>query len=56
MPEGTCEPRTGSGLVFARGMNEEHIDNAGSFEGRGTSEANARHQHAAWLDYMCGAA
>ena len=43
-------------VVFARGMNEEETDNRGSFEGRGTSEANARHQHAAWLDYMCGGA
>ncbi len=46
----------GDWVVFARGMNEEQIDNRGSFEGRGTSEANARHQHAAWLDYMCGGA
>jgi hypothetical protein len=41
-------------VVFARGMNEENTDNQGSFEGRGTSEANARHQHIAWLHYMCG--
>ena len=43
-------------VVFARGMDEEQADNRGSFEVRGTSEANARHQHRAWLDYMCGAA
>jgi len=41
-------------VVFARGMNEEVVDNRGSFEGRGTSEANARHQQRTWLDYMCG--
>ena len=40
-------------VVFARGMDEETTDNQGSFEARGTSEANARHQHCAWLDYMC---
>ncbi len=41
-------------VVFARGMNEESTDNQGSFDGRGTTEANARHQHLTWLDYMCG--
>ena len=41
-------------VVFARAMNEESTDNQGSFDGRGTTEANARHQHLAWLDYMCG--
>ena len=41
-------------IVFARSVGEESIDNEGSFEGLGTSEANARHQHKAWLHYMCG--
>ena len=41
-------------VVFARGVTEEGAGNHESFEGRGTTEANARHQHRAWLDYMCG--
>jgi benzoate/toluate 1,2-dioxygenase alpha subunit len=41
-------------VVFARGMNEDTTDNQGSFEGYGTTEANARHHHQAWLGYMCG--
>ena len=41
-------------IVFARSVGEESIDNEGSFQGLGTSEANARHQHRAWLHYMCG--
>ncbi len=43
-------------IIFARALGEEKIDNKGSFEGLGTSEANARHQHKAWLHYMCGEA
>ena len=41
-------------VVFARGLGEETTDNQGNHEGRGTTEACARHQHLAWLDYMCG--
>ncbi|MBB42976.1 MAG: aromatic-ring-hydroxylating dioxygenase subunit alpha [Rhodospirillaceae bacterium] len=41
-------------IVFARSIGEEKIDNNGSFTDFGTSEANARHQHKAWLSYMCG--
>ena len=40
-------------VVFARGMDEEVADNLGNYEGRGTSEVCARHEHLAWLDYMC---
>ena len=43
-------------VVFARGLGEEETDNQGNYEGRGTSEVCARHQHLAWLDYMCGEA
>jgi len=43
-------------IIFARALGEENIDNEGSFEGLGTSEANARHQHKAWLHFMCGEA
>ncbi len=41
-------------VIFARGMDEDAPDHQLSFDGRGTSEANARRQHRAWLDYMCG--
>ena len=40
-------------VVFARGLGEEATDNQGNYEGRGTTETCARHQHLAWLDYMC---
>lgn len=43
-------------VVFARGLGDEETDNQGNYEGRGTSEVCARHQHLAWLDYMCGEA
>ena len=41
-------------VIFARGMDEDAPDHQLSFDGRGTSEANARRQHRVWLDYMCG--
>lgn len=41
-------------IIFARSLGAETIDNSGSFIDQGTTEANARHQHKAWLHYMCG--
>ncbi len=45
--------QTNDWVIFARGLSEEIVNNKGGFDDRGTSEANARHQHRAWLHYMC---
>lgn len=45
--------QTNDWVIFARGLSEEIVNNKGGFDDHGTSEANARHQHRAWLHYMC---